>query len=144
MYSYGSPHTAAQKQDDQHERTFSSYVRIRVVVLRTCLGRWTIAMSGERGSGISVLPARYDDDDELLWAIQCRNLIYSQMLDYNLNNFYFQSSIFMINLYNCFWHTVICFLVFLPNVNNSYTTSLFRYLFNNNYDNNGNVKRAYG
>ena len=28
MYSYGSPHTAAQKQDDQHERTFSSCVRI--------------------------------------------------------------------------------------------------------------------
>ena len=39
MYSYGSPHTAAQKQDDQHERTFSSYVRIQVVVLKTYLGR---------------------------------------------------------------------------------------------------------
>ena len=64
MYSYGSPHTAAQKQDDQHERTFSSYVRIQVVVLKTCLGRWTIGRSGERGSGISVLPARYDDDDD--------------------------------------------------------------------------------
>ena len=63
MYSYGSPHTAAQKQDDQHERTFSSYVRIRVVVLKTYLGRWTIGRSGERGSGISMLPARYDDDD---------------------------------------------------------------------------------
>ena len=62
MYSYGSPHTAAQKQDDQHERTFSSYVRIQVVVLKTYLGRWTIGRSGERGSGISVLPARYDDD----------------------------------------------------------------------------------
>ena len=56
MYSYGSPHTAAQKQDDQHERTFSSYVRIQVVVLKTYLGRWTIGRSGERGSGISVLP----------------------------------------------------------------------------------------
>ena len=63
MYSYGSPHMAAQKQDDQHERTFSSYVRIQVVVLKTYLGRWTIGRSGERGSGISVLPARYDDDD---------------------------------------------------------------------------------
>ena len=62
MYSYGSPHMAAQKQDDQHERTFSSYVRIRDVVLKTYLGRWTIGRSGERGSGISVLPARYDDD----------------------------------------------------------------------------------
>ena len=61
---YGSPHTAAQKQDDQHERTFSSCVRIQDVVLKTCLGRWTIGRSGERGSGISVLPARYDDDDD--------------------------------------------------------------------------------
>ena len=31
------------------------------VVLKTYLGRWTIGRSGERGSGISVLPARYDD-----------------------------------------------------------------------------------
>ena len=68
MYSYGSPHTAAQKQDDQHERTFSSCVRIQDVVLKTCLGRWTIGRSGERGSGISVLPARYDDDDEF-WLL---------------------------------------------------------------------------
>ena len=55
---------AAQKQDDQHERTFISYVKIQVVVLKTCLGRWTIGRSGERGSGISVLPAWYDDDDD--------------------------------------------------------------------------------
>ena len=53
-----------QKQDEQLERTFSSYVRIQVVVLKTYLGRWTIGRSGERGSGISVLPARYDDDDD--------------------------------------------------------------------------------
>ena len=71
MYSYGSPHTAAQKQDDQHERTFSSYVRIQVVVLKTYLGRWTIGRSGERGSGISVLPARYDDDDDDLSIYFC-------------------------------------------------------------------------
>ena len=64
MYSYGPPHMAVQKQDDQHEHTFSSYVRIRDAVLKTYLGRWTIGRSGERGSGISVLPARYDDDDD--------------------------------------------------------------------------------
>ena len=63
MYSYGSPHMAAQKQDDQLERTFSSYVRIQDVVLKTYLGRWTIGRSGERGSGISVLPAWYVDGD---------------------------------------------------------------------------------
>ena len=50
---------AVQKQDDQHEHTFSSYVRIRDVVLKTYLGRWMIGRSGERGSGISVLPARW-------------------------------------------------------------------------------------
>ena len=55
---------AVQKQDDQHEHTFSSYVRIRDVVLKTYLGWWTIGGSGERGSGISVLPARHDDDDD--------------------------------------------------------------------------------
>ena len=70
MYSYGSPHMAAQKQDDQHEHTFSSYVRIRDVVRKTYLGRWTIGRSGERGSGISVLPARYDDDDANIICLQ--------------------------------------------------------------------------
>ena len=34
----------------------------RDVVLKTYLEQWTIGRSGERGSGISVLPARYDDD----------------------------------------------------------------------------------
>ena len=65
FFFYGPPHMAVQKQDDQHEHTFSSYVRIRDVVLKTYLGRWTIGRSGERGSGISVLPARYDDDDDV-------------------------------------------------------------------------------
>ena len=55
---------AMQKQDDQHEHTFSSYVRIRDFVLKTYLGRRTIGRSGKRGSEISVLPARYDDDDD--------------------------------------------------------------------------------
>ena len=54
MYSYGPPHMAAQKQDDQHEHTFSNYVRIRDVVQKTCLRRWTIGKSGERGSGIYI------------------------------------------------------------------------------------------
>ena len=45
------PHThmAVQMQDDQHEHTFSSYVRIRDAVQKTCLRRWTIGKSGERG-----------------------------------------------------------------------------------------------
>ena len=65
---------AAQKQDDQLERTFSSYVRIQVVVLKTYLGQWTIGRSGERGSGISVLPARYDDDDDDNFLLKKENV----------------------------------------------------------------------
>ena len=48
MYSHGPPHMAVQKQDDQHENKFSSYVRIWDVVRKTYLGRWTIGRSGER------------------------------------------------------------------------------------------------
>ena len=63
MYSYGPPHMADQKQDDHLEHTYSSYVRIRDVALKTCQRRWTIGRSGEKRSGISVLAARHDDDD---------------------------------------------------------------------------------
>ena len=55
------PHTAEQKQNDQFEHTYSSYVR---VALKTSQRWWTIGRSGERGSGISVLAARYNDDDD--------------------------------------------------------------------------------
>ena len=64
MYSYGPPHMAKQKQDDQLEHTYSSYVRIRDVSLKTCQKRWMIGGSGERVSGISVLVAQHDDDDD--------------------------------------------------------------------------------
>ena len=53
-----------QKQDDQLEHTYSSSARVRDVDLKTCQTRWTIARSGERGSGISVLAARHDDNDD--------------------------------------------------------------------------------
>ena len=52
-----------QKQDDKLEPTLSSYVRIRDVALKNYQEWWTIGRSGERGSGISVLAARHDDDD---------------------------------------------------------------------------------
>ena len=64
MYYYGPRHMAEQKQDVQLEHTFSSYVKIRDVALKTCQRRWTIGRSGERGSGISVLAAWHDDDDD--------------------------------------------------------------------------------
>ena len=43
-----TPHMAGQKQDVQHEHTFSRYVRIRNVALKTCQRRWTIGKSGKR------------------------------------------------------------------------------------------------
>ena len=42
---------AKQKQDDQLEHTYSSYVRIRDVTLKTFQKRWMIGRSDERGSG---------------------------------------------------------------------------------------------
>ena len=64
MYSHGLPHMAGQKQDYQLENTFSSYVRIRDVALKTWQRRWTIGRSSERRSGISVLAMRHDNDDD--------------------------------------------------------------------------------
>ena len=64
LYFYGPPHMAEQKQDDQLEDTYSSYVRIWDVALKTSLRRWTIGKCGDRGSGISVPVARHDDDDD--------------------------------------------------------------------------------
>ena len=57
-------HIAGQKQDDQLEHIYSSYVRIRDVALMTGQRRWTIGRSGERGSAISVQAARHEDDDD--------------------------------------------------------------------------------
>ena len=78
MYSYEPPHMAEQKQDDQREHTYSSYVRIRDVAMKTCRRRWTIGRSGEGGSGISVLPARHDDDDDDIYIY-----IYSYLIQGN-------------------------------------------------------------
>ena len=57
-----TPHTAKHKQDDQLEHTYSSDVRMRDVALKTYQRWWRIGRNGERGSGISVLAARNDDD----------------------------------------------------------------------------------
>ena len=80
MYSYGPPHMAGQKQDDQLEHTFSSYVRIRDVALKTCQKRWMIGRSGERGSGISMQAARHDDDDVFTVNIRAQETIRGHQL----------------------------------------------------------------
>ena len=64
-----TPHMAELKQDDQLEHTYSSCVRIRDIAQKTCQRRWTIVKSGERGSGISMLAARHDDDDDIYWTL---------------------------------------------------------------------------
>ena len=63
MYYYGPLHMAEQKQGDQLEPIYSSYVRIWGVALRSNQKRWMIGRGGEKGSGISVAMARQDDDD---------------------------------------------------------------------------------
>ena len=75
MFSYGPPHMAKQKQGNQLELIYSSSVRIRDVSLCTYLKGWKIGRSGERGSGISVLVARQDDDDFQIWNEKEHNII---------------------------------------------------------------------
>ena len=55
---------AKQGRDDQLEQTYSSYMRIRDEAPKTSRRRWMIGRSSERGSVISVLAARRDDDDD--------------------------------------------------------------------------------
>ena len=62
MFCYGPLQMAEKKQGDQLEPTYSSFMRIRGVAWGTYQKRWTIGRSGERGSAISVLVARQDDD----------------------------------------------------------------------------------
>ena len=56
-------HMDEQRQGDQLEPTYNSSVSIQDVTLRTCQERWAIEKGSGRGSGISVLMARHDDDD---------------------------------------------------------------------------------
>ena len=62
MYSCGPFHMAEQRQDDQLEPTYNSSMPIRDIAPKTCRKQWTIGRRGERGTGISVLMARHDDD----------------------------------------------------------------------------------
>ena len=132
MYSYGSPHMAAQKQDDQLERTFSSYVRIRDVVLKTYLGRWTIGRSGERGSGISALPARYDDDDDksIVLPFFFLNLVLWYQSLFWSENYSFFPSFFFSFLFLTFFRqdTFLALLVSLQKGGLIQITFLFLYL----------------
>ena len=75
MYCSGPLHMDEQRQDDLLEPTYSSSVPIRNVALRICQKQWTIEKVGKRGSGISVLMARDDDDDMYKKVLSLNNLI---------------------------------------------------------------------
>ena len=53
-----------QRQDDQLEPTYNSFVSVQDVALKTCRKQWTIVQGGGKGSGRSMLAARHDDDDD--------------------------------------------------------------------------------
>ena len=86
MYSNGHP-TYGRAEAGRPARTYSSYVRIRFVAMKTCQRRWTIGRSGERGSGLSVLAAWHDDDDEISMKDHRLNLVLETRQE-NYNNNY--------------------------------------------------------
>ena len=125
MYSYGSPHMAAQKQDDQLEHTFSSYVRIQDVVLKTYLGRWTIGRSGERGSGISVLPTRYDDDDIYIYIYM---YVWEREREMsNISYCIYWSNEWLHEMNNLIFSHIRCFYHILHSMNNSWLLTILAY-----------------
>ena len=85
MYSYEPLHMAEQRQDNQLEPIYSSFVLIWDVALKTDQEQWTIEKSGEKGSGISMLMMRHDDDDEVLLSIT-NNSIKHQIFAYTQLN----------------------------------------------------------
>ena len=76
-----TPNMAKQKQDDQPEHTYSSYVRILDVAEKTCQRQRMIVRSGERGLGISVLAARHDDDDQKEYYLSHHQLVEFKLMD---------------------------------------------------------------
>ena len=91
MCSCGPLHMANQKQDDQLKHSYSSYVMIRDVTPKTCRRRWMIGRRGDirasRTSGISVLAARHDDDDDIYITQNLQGMI--QWIKSSSENFMF-------------------------------------------------------
>ena len=102
-----------QEWDDQHEHTYSNYVRTQDVTLKTCRRRWMIGRNGERGSRISALPARHDDDDDDYNQINRQRDRIIWMRDV-LTQFLCFLFLFSFSLYCfCSWSILVsCFLFF--------------------------------
>ena len=59
-------------------------MRIRDLALKTCRRRWTIGKSGEKGSGISMLAARHDDNDDFkLWFKVFEDVLRNREVQWN-------------------------------------------------------------
>ena len=88
MYSCGPPHMDVQEWDDQHEHTYSNYVRTQDVTLKTCRRRWMIGRNGERGSRISALAARHDDDDDDIEWLEIIHFFLLQNLNFKFCSYH--------------------------------------------------------
>ena len=92
---------AVQKQDDQLELTYSNYVRTQDVSLKTCRRRWMIGRSGERGSGISVLVARHDDDnDEMTKTDLFQTIQFSMSINFCLTQLNVKTVLYQTNQFS--------------------------------------------
>ena len=69
---------AEQKQDEQLEHTYSSYLRILDVALKTCQRWWRIRRSGDRGSGISdmMMMIYIFGRNRVMFIIETSNIFY--------------------------------------------------------------------
>ena len=91
MFSNGPLHIAEQKQDDQLELTHSSSVRIRGAALKTCRMQWMIGRGGERGSGISSLIARQDENRAPIPARRSNQVWINKKVNLSSSGFYHSS-----------------------------------------------------
>ena len=143
MYSYGPLHMAEQKQDDQLEHNYSSYVRIRDVALKTCQRWWTIGRSGERGPEIAVLSARHDDDDDYVKILSCPTFDNSKCIylavvsvfddvDYILNcsyNFFLLWMLFLKVWFSLVWFGLVCWVLWHINLCRLFNAKSSSYLY---------------
>ena len=70
-----------QKQDDQHEHIFSSYVRIQDVALKTCQRGWTIGKVVWEGQGY---PCKWHNMMMMMMMITFGHANPNMMLDWNI------------------------------------------------------------
>ena len=77
------------------------------------LGRWTIGRSGERGSGISVLPARHDDDYFII-IITFIIIIFTLLLLLLLFYYYYYYIYYYYYYYYYYYHFLLFWVVIIP------------------------------